>query len=65
MHFYFENLFNGNKALGDNMNQFLNENWNDIFLEIKGPLIKGFMKVFTAIIGNVFSGIPYNEMFTA
>lgn len=64
MHFYFENLFNGNKALGDNMNQFLNENWNDIFNEIKGPLLKGFGRVFSTIIGHVFSGIPYNELFS-
>uniref|UniRef100_A0A1A9UNI4 Uncharacterized protein n=1 Tax=Glossina austeni TaxID=7395 RepID=A0A1A9UNI4_GLOAU len=40
--FDFQNLFNGDKALGDNMNKFLNENWKEIFTEIEDSLDKQF-----------------------
>lgn len=63
MYFDFENLFNGNRALGENMNKFMNENWSDIFQELQKPIIKSFANVFNAIIGNVLSGFSYNELF--
>ncbi|KAL3271593.1 hypothetical protein HHI36_022068 [Cryptolaemus montrouzieri] len=31
----FENLFDGNKQLGDNINAVLNDNWREIFLELR------------------------------
>ncbi|XP_058060766.1 protein takeout-like [Anopheles bellator] len=63
--FYTEltNLFNGDKALGENMNMFLNENWQDILKELKPAIISSFAKVFRAIITNVFDNVPYNELF--
>ncbi|VVC38449.1 Haemolymph juvenile hormone binding [Cinara cedri] len=35
----FNNLFNGNKELGDQTNRFINENWRDLMQEIK-PLLE-------------------------
>uniref|UniRef100_A0A182PS73 Uncharacterized protein n=1 Tax=Anopheles epiroticus TaxID=199890 RepID=A0A182PS73_9DIPT len=57
------NLFNGDKALGDNMNQFLNDNWEDILKELKPAIIGAFTKIFRAIITNVFDNVPYDELF--
>ncbi|XP_041784693.1 uncharacterized protein LOC121600295 [Anopheles merus] len=57
------NLFNGDKALGDNMNQFLNDNWEDILKELKPAIIGAFTKIFRAIITNVFENVPYEELF--
>ncbi|XP_053667171.1 uncharacterized protein LOC128716272 [Anopheles marshallii] len=57
------NLFNGDKALGDNMNQFLNDNWEDILKELKPAIIGAFTKIFRAIISNVFENVPYDELF--
>uniref|UniRef100_A0A182XX17 Uncharacterized protein n=1 Tax=Anopheles stephensi TaxID=30069 RepID=A0A182XX17_ANOST len=57
------NLFNGDKALGDNMNQFLNDNWEDILKELKPAIIGAFTKIFRAIITNVFENVPYDELF--
>lgn len=39
---HFTNLFNGNEVLANNMNNFLNENSEDILAELKAPIIKGF-----------------------
>lgn len=62
-HMQLSNLFNGDKALGDSMNQFLNDNWEDILKELKPAIIGSFTKIFRAIISNVFENVPYDELF--
>lgn len=62
-HMHFSNLFNGDKALGDNMNVFLNENWQDILKELKPAIIDAFVKIFQSVISGVFNKVPYNELF--
>lgn len=63
MYFKIDNLFNGDKALGDNMNLFLNENWPDIFKEIKGAIGSAFGKIFKRVISDVFTKHPYDKYF--
>ncbi|XP_055681652.1 uncharacterized protein LOC129789028 [Lutzomyia longipalpis] len=46
LHMDFENLFNGDRALSDNMNQFLNENWNVILTELKPARLMLFPKFY-------------------
>lgn len=58
-----ENLFNGDKALGDNMNQFLNENWRDILNELKPSITFAVEGVLKAIINRIFSKVPYESVF--
>lgn len=60
---HFTNLFNGNAALGDSMNQFLNENWKDILNELKTPIVDGFGGVFKVIINHIFNSFPYTDVF--
>uniref|UniRef100_U5ETV6 Putative hemolymph juvenile hormone binding protein n=1 Tax=Corethrella appendiculata TaxID=1370023 RepID=U5ETV6_9DIPT len=59
----FSNLFNGDRALGDNMNKFLNENWKDILNEVKPSIVTAFAKIFKNLVNNVFETFPYNELF--
>jgi hypothetical protein len=59
----FSNLFNGDKALGDNMNLFLNENWSDILKELKPSITTAFAKIFKNTINKVFDAVPYRELF--
>ncbi|XP_065371541.1 uncharacterized protein LOC135963553 [Calliphora vicina] len=61
MIFKIDNLFNGDKALGDNMNLFLNENWSDIYKEISGSIGSAFGKIFQSVIGHVFTKYPYDQ----
>ncbi|XP_050079367.1 uncharacterized protein LOC126567180 [Anopheles maculipalpis] len=61
----FSNLFNGDKALGDNMNVFLNDNWQDILKELKPAISAAFTKIFEAVVTNVFNRVPYNELYLA
>ncbi|XP_075217824.1 juvenile hormone binding protein 12 [Lycorma delicatula] len=61
--FNFENLFNGNKRLGDTMNKFMNDNWQIMFNELKGPFQVAFGEVFKEISNRLFSKIPFDNIF--
>ncbi|ETN58943.1 takeout [Anopheles darlingi] len=61
----FTNLFNGDKALGDNMNVFLNDNWPDILKELKPAIAAAFTQIFEAVVSNVFNKVPYSELYRA
>ncbi|XP_044757851.1 uncharacterized protein LOC123316006 [Coccinella septempunctata] len=55
-HFHMDNLFNGDKRLGDELNKFLNENWKEVISEFQ-ELVRSPMK---AIIKSVAVGILEN-----
>lgn len=59
----FTNLFNGNKALSDGTNQFLNDNWQDILNELKPVLKKAIGNIINGVIGPVFGKFPYDQLF--
>ncbi len=60
---YYTGLFNGDKTLGDSLNSFINENWSDIFNEMKSAINHNFGAVFRTIINKVFEKIPYKDLF--
>ena len=57
-----ENLFN-DQALSDNMNKFLNENWQDILNEVKVNVAKAIGIHIKRIIKGVMEFKPYNELY--
>ncbi|XP_059610295.1 protein takeout-like [Phlebotomus argentipes] len=63
LHINFENLFNGDQALSDNMNRFLNENWKDILDELKPAINDAFSQIFNHIINTIFSKISYSDIY--
>lgn len=64
LHINLENLFNGDKRLGDNMNQFLNTNWRDILTELKPAIKYAVEEILKGIINRIFMKIPYEEVFS-
>ncbi|XP_063224139.1 protein takeout-like [Bacillus rossius redtenbacheri] len=63
--FDFKNLFNGDKALGDNMNVFLNENWREVFTEVKPVLSEAMRTVILQILDQVVTTVPYDQLLVA
>uniref|UniRef100_W8CD27 Protein takeout n=1 Tax=Ceratitis capitata TaxID=7213 RepID=W8CD27_CERCA len=59
----FDNLFNGDKVLGENVNSFLNDNWKEIYGEVKIPFYEAIGKQMKVGAEKVFSATPYNEIF--
>lgn len=45
------------------MNKFLNDNWRDIFEEMKPVLFDTYAKIFKNLMNNVFTKIPYKNLF--
>lgn len=58
-----DNLYNGDKLLGDSTNSFLNENWKDVFPEIQQSVFDAFGQIVENILTNVFAKVPYDELF--
>ncbi|XP_063930450.1 protein takeout-like [Zophobas morio] len=63
MKFRMDNLFDGDKILGDNINQVLNDNWSEVFAEVKPNYEEAFGKIFTAIFENVLKKVSKTELF--
>ena len=59
--FNFENLFNGDKQLGDNINKVLNENFKEVFADVQPGYEKGLGLVLQQIINNLFSKVSAEE----
>ncbi|XP_017052330.2 uncharacterized protein LOC108095673 [Drosophila ficusphila] len=62
-HYHFTNLFNGDKALGDNMNVFLNENSEAIYKETASAIDRAFSELYLGVVKGVFSKLPYAKFF--
>lgn len=63
MIFHLTNLYNGDKVLGDNTNLFLNQNWLEVFTEIKKSVFSAFAQITENVLNNIFSKVPYEELF--
>lgn len=61
----FGNMFNGDPVLGPTTNQFLNENWADIYAELRVSVEAAFSKVIETVINNVFASLQYKNAFAA
>ncbi|XP_018047683.1 PREDICTED: protein takeout-like [Atta colombica] len=59
----FDNLFNGDSILGEQMHKFLNQNSDLIFKELETPYEETFGLVFIKITNNIFTRVPMNKIF--
>jgi hypothetical protein len=59
----FENLFNGDKQLGDNINRVLNDNWKEVFDDVKADYIKVVDRIIVQLFNNFFSKVSQEEAF--
>ncbi|VVC25552.1 Hypothetical protein CINCED_3A006228 [Cinara cedri] len=58
-----DNLFNGDKALGNNMNMFLNQNWREILKELQPAFESALSMAFQSIARQFFHRVPFNKIF--
>ncbi|XP_061390854.1 protein takeout-like [Musca vetustissima] len=62
-HFHFDNLFNGDKALGDNMNGFINTNSKEITNELIPSFTKSLSLLVKQMINAFYEKHPYCDHF--
>nr|BAD83405.1 takeout like protein [Phormia regina] len=58
-----ENLFNGDKTLGDVVNETINQNFEVFTNELIGPIERALEKKFIAIARKILENFTYNELF--
>ncbi|KAL5240746.1 hypothetical protein ACI65C_008157 [Semiaphis heraclei] len=58
-----ENLFNGNKQLGDSMNSILNQNWEVLLEELKPAFEEAIGAISQDIVNKVFQKTAYSDIF--
>lgn len=63
VNFDFQNLFNGDKLLGDTMNNFLNENSQIVFSELRGSFEESLSYIFKDITNKLFTKVPMDKIF--
>jgi len=63
MTFQFDNLFNGDKVLGNAMNGVINSNWEMFWQQMRSNVDEHYMKMYRKIANKVFSQIPVKEIF--
>lgn len=63
LHIRLDNLFNGDKALGENMNKFLNENWTILLDELRPAFRSALGTVFSEITSRFFERVPITQIF--
>ncbi|KAL6432106.1 hypothetical protein ACFW04_006673 [Cataglyphis niger] len=60
---HFDNLFNGNTFLGEEMNRFINMNSDLIFKEFQTSFEETFGLIFIKITNDIFNRVPMNKIF--
>jgi hypothetical protein len=61
--FKFDNLYDGDQVLGDNVNLVMNDNWREIFADAQPSIEEGFTLVFSYLFNNLLSRVPLSELF--
>jgi hypothetical protein len=61
--FHFDNLFNGDKLLGDEINKVVNENWKLLFEDIEDTFLNAMTKILINILNHFFSKVSIEEAF--
>ncbi|KAK9504240.1 hypothetical protein O3M35_010615 [Rhynocoris fuscipes] len=62
--FRFNNLFNGDRLLGESMNRFLNDNWKEVVKELGAPVVDSISQVFEIILSRITELVPYHLVYT-
>ncbi|KAK9880153.1 hypothetical protein WA026_010024 [Henosepilachna vigintioctopunctata] len=60
---YLDNLFNGKKVLGDEINKFLNENWKDVITEFQVLVTGTLSSIFSSIMGSFLNDLKFDAAF--
>ncbi|KAJ4448242.1 hypothetical protein ANN_10256 [Periplaneta americana] len=60
MYIHLDNLFDGDKRLGDEIHKLLDENWKEVFYEITPHIAASIIEVFTGMMNGITKQIPYD-----
>ncbi|KAL7728543.1 hypothetical protein ACLKA6_012548 [Drosophila palustris] len=62
VHMQLDNLFNGDKALGQRMNDFINENWKSLAEEVRPLMTNVLVDILRASVDKLFKAFSYDQL---
>ncbi|XP_045465636.1 protein takeout-like [Harmonia axyridis] len=62
--FHMNNLFNGNKQLGDELNKFLNDNWREIIKEFQDLVKKPMNALLKSVAAGILDNLTQSDAFS-
>lgn len=62
-HYHYDNLFNGDQQLSTNTLQVLNDNWKEIYDDVREGVENAYAEIFKAVGNRLFSSVPIQEIF--
>ncbi|XP_044745834.1 protein takeout-like isoform X2 [Coccinella septempunctata] len=62
-YYQFDNLFDGNKLLGDNINRVLNDNWKQLFDDVIKDYLVVASQYLMALTNRLFQKVPLKDIF--
>ncbi|XP_069681799.1 protein takeout-like [Periplaneta americana] len=63
MYVHLDNLFGGDNLLGTETNNFLNENWLEVFKDVGPSITEAIAQLLGKIINNISAHFPYDDLF--
>ncbi|KAJ8930582.1 hypothetical protein NQ314_016594 [Rhamnusium bicolor] len=61
--FKFDNLFDGDEKLGAEINKVLNDNWDEVFTDVRDGYEKSFGLIFHGLANRVFTRVALKDIF--
>ncbi|XP_054271245.1 protein takeout-like [Macrosteles quadrilineatus] len=61
-HIKLTNLFKGDENLGNNMNNFLNENWREVMAEFGPAVVEAVSRIVTLVVNNIAEKVAYDDI---
>ncbi|KAJ8958535.1 hypothetical protein NQ318_002330 [Aromia moschata] len=61
--FKFDNLFDGDVRLGNEINKVLNDNWDEVFTDVRDGYESSFGLIFHSLADRVFSKVALKDIF--
>uniref|UniRef100_A0A0A9VS64 Protein takeout n=1 Tax=Lygus hesperus TaxID=30085 RepID=A0A0A9VS64_LYGHE len=58
----FQGLFNGDKALGKNINTVINDNWRELYVSVGPPFAKAMATIVYQLIDGISKVVPFENM---
>ncbi|RZC42182.1 uncharacterized protein BDFB_002514, partial [Asbolus verrucosus] len=62
-YFHFENLLNGDDRLGSEINDLLNESWEDVLKDLGAPIKETISTVIESIVSKITEKVPEKNIF--
>ncbi|KAJ3650888.1 hypothetical protein Zmor_016964 [Zophobas morio] len=64
VYFHFDNLFNGDRGLGDSLNKVLNDNWKQVFDDVKPNYSKVMDDIIQSLLNQFFGRVSLEDAFS-